>query len=135
MRLSPPLARPQTASGGVAAFKGHFMPLIRAFSLATLIAAAAVPALAQDAATVRLTIRNHRFEPAEARVPAGKPITLHVKNADATAEEFESKALRVETVIAGNGEVTIPLRPLKPGRYRFFGEYHEATAQGALVAE
>jgi hypothetical protein len=23
--------------------------------------------------------------------------------------------------------------PLKPGRYPFFGEFHEQTAQGALV--
>lgn len=25
--------------------------------------------------------------------------------------------------------------PLKPGRYPFFGEFHEKTAQGVLIAE
>jgi plastocyanin len=107
--------------------------IARAAALAALIAGPAVPAVAQEA--VRLTIKDHRFEPAEIRVPAGKPITLLVKNADPTPEEFESKALRVEKVIAGNGEAKIPLKPLKAGRYTFFGEYHERTAQGALLAE
>src|SRR4051812_11617460 len=91
----------------------NLRPIIGAVALA---AAVAAPALAQDAATVRLTIKDHRFEPAEVRVPAGKPITLQVKNADPTPEEFESKTLRVEKVIAGNGEATIQLRALQPGR-------------------
>jgi plastocyanin len=102
-------------------------------ALAALIAGAAVPAVAEEA--VRLTIKDHRFEPAEIRVPAGKPITLVVKNADPTPEEFESKALRIEKVIAGNGEAKIRLKPLKAERYTFFGEHHERTAQGAIVAE
>lgn len=84
---------------------------------------------------MRLTLKDHRFQPAEIKVPAGKAVTLQVMNADPSPEEFESKTLRVEKVIAGNSEATIPLRPLKPGRYKFFGEYNEATAQGVLVAE
>lgn len=100
-----------------------------------LLLGAAVPAKAQNTTTVRLTIQGHRFQPAEVRVPAGRPITLVVRNADPTPEEFESKTLRVERVIAGNSEATIQLRALQPGRYRFFGEYNEATAQGTLVVE
>ena len=91
---------------------------------------------AQEVAlTITITIKNHRFQPAEIKAPAGKPIRLTVKNADPTPEEFESKALRVEKVIAGNSEGVFNLRPLQPGRYRFFGEYNEATAQGYLVVE
>ena len=37
-----------------------------------------------------LVIRDHRFEPAEIRVPAGQKIKLVVHNQDATPEEFES---------------------------------------------
>lgn len=37
-----------------------------------------------------LVIRNHRFEPAELKVPAGKKIKLLVLNQDASIEEFES---------------------------------------------
>jgi plastocyanin len=92
-------------------------------------------AQAQEAVSVQLAIKGHRFQPAEVRVPAGKPIALQVRNLDPTPEEFESKTLRVEKVIAGNSEATIRLRPLEPGRYKFFGEFNEATAQGVLVAE
>jgi len=99
-----------------------------------LIASAATLAPA-SAAEITLTIKNHRFEPAEVRVPANTPFTLRVNNADSTPEEFESKSLRVEKVIAGNSSGTFQMRALKPGRYTFFGEFNEATAQGALIAE
>lgn len=102
---------------------------------ATLGLLASSPAFAQDATTLQLSIKNHRFEPAEIKAPAGKALTLKVKNLDSTPEEFESKTLRVEKIIAGNGEATIQLRALQPGRYKFFGEYHESTAQGVLVVE
>jgi plastocyanin len=101
----------------------------------SIAALATAPAVAQDATTIQLSIKNHRFEPAEVRAPAGKPLTLQVKNLDPTPEEFESKTLRVEKIIAGNSEATIRLRALQPGRYKFFGEYNESTAQGALVVE
>jgi uncharacterized protein (DUF58 family) len=106
-------------------------PLLLAFAFACHI----VGAQAQEAVSVQLSIKGHRFQPAEVRVPAGKPIALQVKNLDPTPEEFESKALRVEKVIAGYGEASIRLRPLERGRYKFFGEFNEATAQGVLVAE
>jgi plastocyanin len=82
-----------------------------------------------------LAVRNHRFEPPELRVPAGQKIKLVVKNHDATAEEFESHELNREKVIAPGASATIYVGPLSPGRYPFFGEFHEATARGTLVAE
>jgi plastocyanin len=93
------------------------------------------PACAQESTTLQLSIKNNRFDPAEIKAPAGKALTLKVKNLDPAPEEFESKTLRVEKIIAGNGEATIQLRALQPGRYKFFGEYHESTAQGTLVVE
>lgn len=90
-------------------------------------------AAAENAFT--LTIRDHRFEPAELRVPANQAATLTVKNLDATPEEFESKSLRIEKVIPGNSEATFTLRPLKPGRYKFEGEFHDDTAKGEVIAE
>ena len=82
-----------------------------------------------------LVIRNHRFEPAELKVQAGQRIKLVVHNQDGTPEEFESHALNREKVIPGGAKATIYIGPLKPGRYPFFGEFNEATAQGAVVAE
>jgi hypothetical protein len=91
-------------------------------------------AFAQEA-TVNLSIKDHRFQPSEVRAPANTPITILVRNLDPTPEEFESKTLRVEKIIAGGGSTTLRIRPLGAGRYRFFGDYHEDTAEGYLVIE
>jgi hypothetical protein len=82
-----------------------------------------------------LVIRDHRFEPAEIRVPANQKIKLVVHNQDATPEEFESHELNREKVIAPGAKATIFVGPLKPGRYPFFGEFHDKTARGVLIAE
>ena len=92
------------------------------------------PALAQ-APVFALIIRNHQFEPAELAIPAGQKIELHVKNMDATPEEFESASLRREKVVPGGREVTIYIGPLAPGRYEFFGDFNPATARGFIVAK
>jgi hypothetical protein len=94
-----------------------------------------IPAAAAEAVTLHTSIKDHRFQPAELKAPPNTPITLVVRNLDPTPEEFESRTLRVEKVVAGNSEITIQLRPLAPGRYRFFGDFNQATAQGALIAE
>ena len=82
-----------------------------------------------------LVVKNHRFEPAEVKVPAGKRVKLIVHNQDATPEEFESHSMNREKVIPGGAKASIFIGPLKAGRYEFFGEYNEATAKGAVVAE
>ena len=97
-----------------------------------LFLAADPPAFAQQAATVRVSVKNHRFQPAEVQAPAKVPIELHVKNLDPTPMEFESVSLRVEKVVTGNGEGIIRLRPLEAGRYNFFDDFHQETT-GVLV--
>jgi plastocyanin len=92
-------------------------------------------AYAEDAYAATITIRDHRFDPAELHVPAGKRIALTVINADPLSEEFDSTALKVEKVIAGKSQGIVHISPLKPGRYDFIGEYHEDTAKGQVVAE
>ncbi len=82
-----------------------------------------------------LVIREHRFEPAELIVPTGKKIKLLIENKDSTPEEFESYALAREKVIPGNSTATLYIGPLKPGRYPFFGEFHESTAKGVVIAQ
>lgn len=82
-----------------------------------------------------LVIQDHRFQPTELQVPAGKKIKLKVENRDATAEEFESHDLNREKVIAGKSSATIFIGPLKAGSYRFVGEFNEATAQGVIIAQ
>src|SRR2546425_1261291 len=82
-----------------------------------------------------LTIKDHRFEPLELQVPAGKRFKLVVKNLDPTAEEFESHDLKLEKVIPGRSEANLTVRPLKPGTYEFVGEFHQKTAKGRIVAK
>ncbi|MGD0106496.1 MAG: cupredoxin domain-containing protein [Rhodopila sp.] len=93
------------------------------------------PVAADEPVQINVTLKNHRFEPAEIHVKTGKPTVLVVTNEDATVEEFDSTALKVEKVIVGGHYGTIRLRPLGPGRYLFMGEYHAETAQGVVIAE
>jgi plastocyanin len=90
---------------------------------------------AADEPEYTLVIKNHRFTPAEITVPAGKKVKLVVENQDATPEEFESRSLKREKVIAGGGKTSIFIGPLQPGRYEFVGEYNEKTARGAVIAK
>lgn len=95
----------------------------------------AAPLHADDAVTLQISVKDHRFEPAEITAPPGKPIVLKVKNLDATAMEFESATLRVEKVVAANSEGTFNLRPLQVGRYSFMDDFHQQTTGTLIVKE
>ena len=88
-----------------------------------------------DEAAFKLTVKDHRWEPAELVVPAGKMIKLEITNADPTPEEFESHSLKREKIIPGGATITIYLGALKPGTYEFVGEFHEDTAKGKIIAK
>ena len=111
--------------------------IIRKLILAALCAIAVLPlpaSQAQQATELQLTYSKGQFQPSELRAPADKPIAVRLKNLDAKAMEFESKALRVEKVVAANSEGVINVRPLKPGRYEFYDDFNE-KARGALVVQ
>lgn len=107
-------------------------PSIALISALCLASASPAAALAQD---LTITIKNHRFEPAQSRIPARKRINVTVVNSDATPEEFESRKMKVEKVIPGNTKAVIRIGPLEPGRYEFVGEFHEKTAKGEIIVE
>ncbi|MBI3902067.1 MAG: cupredoxin domain-containing protein [Nitrosomonadales bacterium] len=101
-----------------------------------LLAALLLPAVAHAAdADYTLVIKNHRFQPTEIAIPAGRKIKLLIDNQDATPEEFDSYTLNREKVVAGHSNATIFIGPLTPGRYTFSGEFHADTAQGAVIAQ
>ena len=95
----------------------------------------AAPARADASGPIAVTLQNHKFAPSEIHVKANTPAIIALTNKDATAEEFDSTALKVEKVVAGNSSGNVRIRALAPGRYPFMGEYHPATAQGVVVAE
>ena len=92
------------------------------------------PARSQQTATISVTVKNHRFQPAELHAPANVPIVLKVKNLDPAPMEFESVSLRVEKVVTPNSEGIIRLRPLAPGSYNFFDDFNQ-EANGVLVVK
>jgi len=113
-------------------FEALLGTLLGTFFGAALLAVSCLPAAAQQAATVAVSIKNHRFQPAQITAPAKVPIELRVKNLDPTPMEFESVSLRVEKVVTGNSEGIIRLRPLEPGSYNFFDDFNQ-EANGVLV--
>ena len=104
-------------------------------TLITLGGAFSLPGAAAADDSYTLTIKDHRFDPVQLDVSAGKKLKLVVQNLDATPEEFESHDLKREKVIAGKGQAVITIGPLKPGTYKFVGEFHESTARGQIVAK
>ena len=82
-----------------------------------------------------ITIKDHQFAPAELTIPANTKIKIVVENQDATVEEFESYDLNREKVVSGNGKIILFIGPLKPGTYKYFGEFHSETAQGVIIAQ
>jgi hypothetical protein len=98
-----------------------------------LLVTTAPPARAEDSPIV--VFHNHRFEPSRVEVPARVKFRLQVKNADDTADEFESTELNREKLVAPGQTITVFLGPLDPGEYKFFGDFHQDTARGVLVAK
>jgi len=84
--------------------------------------------------TFTITIKDHQFLPKELIVPANEKVKLIIENQDSTAEEFESYDLNREKIVTGNGKIVIFIGPLKPGEYKYFGEFHEDTARGTIIA-
>lgn len=116
---------PKTATG----LRRAGRPAIAA--LALLLAAGA---RADTLRVIDLAIRDARFQPTTLTVPAGEKFKLRVTNHGPGVEEFESVDLNRERIVPPGRSIEVYLGPLKPGRYRIFGDFHPATAQGEIVA-
>ena len=105
---------------------------------AALIALSLIPVRtprAEDLQTFNLTLKAHRFAPAELHVPAGKPFFLVVSNEEDTPDEFETNSPPLEKVILPGSQGRVRVRPLAPGRFTFFDDFHPGTPRGVIVAE
>jgi cupredoxin-like protein len=120
--------------GGVPRYAAMRVKLIIAPLLIALVLvpASAGLSLAQQAANLTVTVKNHRFQPAELHAPANVPINIRVKNLDSSRMEFESDGLHVEKVIGGNSEAVIQIKPQAPGKYDFYDDFNQ-QATGSLV--
>ncbi len=82
-----------------------------------------------------IQIKDHKFEPAEIEVAANQDFKLIIENTDKTLEEFESVDLKKEKLVGAGKKITIPVKALKQGEYKFFGDFHQKTAQGKVIAK
>jgi plastocyanin len=102
---------------------------------AALLAAVAIGcagAHAEDPVSLSVTIKDYKFDPAELHAPPGKPLAIHVKNLNTIPSEFESSDMHFEKIVPVGAEAVVHVRPLQPGRYNFFDDFHRAT-QGTVV--
>jgi hypothetical protein len=102
---------------------------------ALLLFAALAPVHADDMPSFKLSIRAGHFIPETLEVPAGTKFRLLITNEGPGAEEFESIELKKEKVLAPGVSSFLIFQPLKPGSYKFFGDFHPETAQGRIVAK
>jgi len=109
---------------------GTLIPVLALFT------ALALPAHAADELpTFKLVARDGRFEPAVIEVPAGKRFKIEIENAGKRPIEFESRDLKQEKVLAAGAKSFLVINALKPGEYRFFDDFNQATGQGRIVAK
>ncbi len=106
--------------------------LLSALFVAPMLLLGVAAARAEDTVMLSITIKDHKFEPAELHAAASKPITIHVTNLNTIVSEFESSDLHFEKIVPVGKEATVFVRPLQPGRYTFFDDFHHDT-QGVLV--
>jgi Cupredoxin-like domain len=111
----------------------HFLSALRLLAIPAALLLFAASAGADD--VMHLTIKDHRFQPERLEVPAGVKFKLMVKNEDSTPEEFESFQLNREKVVPPGQEIPVFLGPLDKGEYPFFGDFHQDTAKGVLIAK
>jgi len=83
----------------------------------------------------RVVLKNHIFSPAEIQVPANTLAFLVIENKDASPEEFESKDLHREKIIAAGKTEKIKIGPLNVGSYHFMGAFNPDTAQGVVIVK
>ncbi len=93
------------------------------------------PALAADMPQYTLTIRDHKFQPAQLTVPANTQFKVLVHNQDATPSEFESSDFNREKIVLPGSQITVFIGPLDKGSYKFFDDFHQDTGQGVLIVQ
>jgi len=98
-----------------------------------------------------ITIKNHQLRPAEVRVPAGTPFILNVGAFDTEALAISAPDLGINRLripaskehprpmrtsyISPGRYVSLPLGPLKPGRYIISCACHGHPSEAVIVAQ
>jgi hypothetical protein len=82
-----------------------------------------------------IQIKDHKFIPEILEIPAKKEFILIVENLDRTLEEFESDDLKKEKLVRSGKKIKLNIQALETGEYRFYGDFHQKTAQGKIIVK
>jgi len=109
--------------------------LLASYSLICLSMLSIDAVQAQELLTFKLLAREGKWFPEVLEVPANMRFRLEITNQNAGPEEFESKELHKELVLAPGVTRVLVFAPMKPGTYPFIGEFHPQTAHGRIVVK
>ncbi len=90
---------------------------------------------ADDLASYEITLQDHHFTPAEIHVPTGKPFIVVITNSNDGPDEFEMLFPALEKPLQPGEQGKVKVRPLRPGRFPFFGESDPDNETGAFISE
>jgi hypothetical protein len=82
-----------------------------------------------------LTLKDHKFSPAELTIPANTKVKISLKNLDKETAEFISDDFKGGKLVPGGKEASFFIGPLKAGVYEFHDEYHEAQSKTRLTVK
>ena len=101
-------------------------------ALALLVPAAL--ARGEEMPVFRVEMKDGTIAPTRLEVPARTAFKLEIHNLGETPVEFESLKLKKEKVLAPKSTGSLVFRPVAPGEYDFFDDFHP-DARAVLVAK
>lgn len=85
--------------------------------------------------SVEIIAQDGKFTPSQFEISASDSTTLVVINKGSDAEEFESIDLNKEKIVLPGKTIKVKLGTLRPGVYKFFGDFHPTTALGTITVK
>jgi plastocyanin len=134
MAFEPKAATKSASTRGDQPMKhAHSEPLLAALG-AALVVLVAPQAGAAAEPVFHIAIVKQAFEPDTLTIPPGQRVKIMVANKDSVPAEFESNDFHLEVVIPGETELPVYVRPLEPGTYHFFNDFHP-DSKGTLIVK
>ncbi len=88
-----------------------------------------------DVPSFTIEFHDGKLAPVLIQVPANTQVRIELNNTGKTPAEFESHELHIEKVVVPNSKSVVILRPLDPGQYGYFDDFHEDAPKGMLIVK
>jgi plastocyanin len=89
--------------------------------------ASSAPSNAGGAVTLSLATKDFMFVPTTLSAPAGKPVTVNIKNEGTAEHNFSITSLKVNKDLKPGESAVVTFTPPQPGTLQFFCEYHKTS--------